>query len=228
MEEETVSLPRWLKVVGGLVVVVVAAALAFTIVEPIKVLPRVRLAPGYALAGQDGATLTSEDGRGGVTLYTFAPTDCGPRCDGVFATMAEVRDRAAAETDLGDARLRLVTVALDPVDDPSVLAAAAERSGADGDRWRWVGGDGNDVGTTVGVGFRWYVGTAADGSIEFDPGFVLVDGGGVVRGEYRFQTPGDDADKLVRHIAILGDEIRNSGGATAVAYEAAHLFMCYP
>ena len=59
-------------------------------------------------------------------------------------------------------------------------------------------------------------------------GFLLVDGNGVLRGDYRYQTLADDADKLVRHIGLLGAEIRNSDGASAVAYEAAHLFLCYP
>ena len=60
------------------------------------------------------------------------------------------------------------------------------------------------------------------------PGTCSADGTGVIRGEYRYQTLASDADKLVHHVDILAAEVRNASGATAVAYEAAHLFLCYP
>jgi protein SCO1/2 len=80
----------------------------------------------------------------------------------------------------------------------------------------------------VGSGFGAFFEEQEDGSFRFDPTFVLVDGWGVVRGQYRYQTQVSDADKLVRHIGILGEELRNSKGVASLAYEAAHLFMCYP
>ena len=60
------------------------------------------------------------------------------------------------------------------------------------------------------------------------PSYAIVDGWGMIRGEYRYQTLADDADKLVRHIDVLGGELRNSGGIASFAYEAAHVFQCYP
>jgi protein SCO1/2 len=235
---DTFVVPRWAKVGAGLFAVVVAAAMAFAIFEPIQVLPRIRLAPGYALAGDDGATVTSEMARGDITLYTFAPTDCGSNCDEVFATMDEVGQRVSGEVDLGTVDFRRITIALDADPTAEALAGAASRSGADGDSWRWLGGDETVVRNVVGSGFRRFYETnetddaaeAADSgsTIRFDPGFVLVDGGGVIRGEYRYQTIASDADKLVHHIDILAAEARNAHGATAVAYEAAHLFLCYP
>jgi len=68
----------------------------------------------------------------------------------------------------------------------------------------------------------------ADSVFTFDPSFVIVDGNGVVRGDYRYQTLADDADKLIRHTEILAEEIRYADGPAALAYEAAHLFLCYP
>ena len=208
--------------------IIVGAALAFAVFEPIQVLPRIRLAPGYALVGSDGATVTSEDGRGAVTLYSFAPTDCDDRCEQAFATLARVQERMGSEIDLGDTEFRIVTIALDGVDDPAALAVAAQRSGADGARWQWLGGDESRIRSVVGTGFRRYFEQADDGGIDFDPAFVLVDGHGLVRGEYRYQTLADDDDKFIRHAEILADEIRNAEGPTALAYEAAHLFLCYP
>ncbi len=208
---------------------IIVGAMAFAIFEPIQVLPRIGPAPGYALTDADGDLVTSEEARGRITLYSFAPTDCGPRCDDLFATMAEVADRVEREVDVSPTELRLITVALD--DGPSIdaLDAAGLRSGADGDRWRWIGGDAVTVKTVVGSGFGRYFELDPDsGDVDFDPGFVLVDGAGVIRGEYRYQTLASDADKLVHHIDILAAEARNAHGATAVAYEAAHLFLCYP
>jgi protein SCO1/2 len=240
-EVDRLVVPRWAKIAAGLFAFVVAGAMAFAIFEPIQVLPRIRLAPGYALETADGATVTSEMARGEITLYTFAPTDCGSACDDVFATMNDVGRRVGDEVDLGQVDFQRITIALDDAPAGGDLAAAAARSGADGESWRWIAGDEPVVRTVVGAGFRRFYEleprpdpgagdpTTADGSaIRFDPGFVLVDGGGVIRGEYRYQTIASDADKLVHHIEILAAEARNAHGATAVAYEAAHLFLCYP
>ena len=203
------------------------AALAFAILQPIKVLPRIRVAPGYAMTDQTGATFSSETARGTVTLYSFTPLDCGSRCDDVFATLAEVQTRVADEVDLGDVDFRVVTIAL--ADDPSAeaLAAAAAASGADGEEWIWIGGPLDRVRTLVGAGFRQYFDLSAAGDVDFDPGYALVDGNRVIRGEYRYRTLADDAEKIVNQIDSLGVELRHSTGAAGLAYEAAHLFSCY-
>lgn len=226
--DETLHLPRWLKAFGAAFLAFGLAAIAFAVFEPIQVLPRLRLAPGYGLISDDGSLATSEDARGEVTLYSFAPTTCGDGCDDLFATLATVQERVADEIDLGDTEFRIVTIALDQVDDGATLARAAEASGADGTTWRWYGGDETTIDTVVASGFRRWFERSADGSIEVDPAFMLVDGNGVIRGDYRYQTLAADHDKLVRHTEILAEEIRNANGATALAYEAAHLFLCYP
>lgn len=221
-------LPRWFKLAAVGFAVLIGAAMAFAIFEPIQVLPRIRLAPGYSLTTADGATMNSELGRGTVTLYSFATTDCGDRCDEMFDTLRQVQDRVVDEVDLGAAEFRVVTIALDPVDGPAELAAAAEASGADGIRWQWIGGDATSIRRIVGTGFRRFFEESSSGEITFDPSFVIVDGNGVVRGDYRYQTLADDADKLIRHTEILAEEIRYADGPAALAYEAAHLFLCYP
>jgi len=217
-----------LKAVAATFFTLALAGVAFAVFEPIQVLPRLRLAPGYGLTSDDGSFATSEDARGTVTLYSFAPTNCGDRCDDLFATLGIVQERVAAEVDLGETDFRIVTIALDQVDNAETLAAAADASGADGADWRWYGGDAEDIDTIVASGFRRWFERGDGGAIEFDQAFMLVDGNGVVRGDYRYQTLADDHDKLVRHTAILAEEIRNANGATALAYEAAHLFLCYP
>ena len=204
------------------------ALFAFAIFQPIKVLPRMRVAPGYALMDQHGATVTSEDGRGVVTLYSFAPLACDAECDELFATIDGVRTRAVTEVDLGeDIDLRFVTIAL--ADDPTAdeLAASAAASGADGEEWIWVGGEHERVRATVGAGFGIYFDVDGPDGVDFDPGFTLVDGNATIRGEYHYQAIADDADRIVGQLASLGTELRNSSGAAGLAYEAAHLFSCY-
>ncbi|MFV0260198.1 MAG: SCO family protein [Acidimicrobiales bacterium] len=216
---------------AGLFALLVVAGIAFAVFQPITVLPRMRLAPGYSLTGADGTSATSEDARSTLTLYSFAPVDCGDACDELFATLAVVRDQVAADVDLEGTDFRIVTIALDdlsPAEAPDALREATVRSGADGDRWRWVGGDALEVQTVVGSGFRVWSETEPDGEIAFDPAFVLVDGNGLIRGDYRYRTVSSDDDKLIRHTEILATEVRNAEGPAAVAYEAAHLFLCYP
>ncbi len=220
-------MPGWLRWAGVVIGLVAIAALAFAIFEPIQVLPRIRVAPGFSFVDQHGAAFTSEDTRGRVTLYSFAYGDCGDACDAVAGTMAEVAQRLAG-TDLGGQRLDLVTVSFDPVRDVGRLAALASASGADGIAWRWVSGEPERLRSVLGEGFGLWYEQQDDGTFSFDPRFVLVDGWGVIRGEYRYSTMVADADKLERHIGLLGDELRNAHGAAALAYEAAHIFLCYP
>lgn len=214
----------WIAIPGALLVV---AVMAFAILEPIQVLPRMRIGPGYSLVDQSGAGFTSEDVRGDVVLYSFGHAGCGERCAGMEATVRDVRDRLD-EVDLGDVDIRFVTVSLDPATDtPEVIAAKAASVGADGDQWRYVTGEPTHVNNVLRSGFRtWY--EPRDDGIAFDPKLVLVDGWGVIRGEYRYQTLTSDADKIVRHLGILGEELRNAKGAASLAYEAAHFFLCYP
>jgi protein SCO1/2 len=229
MEGTEFVIPRWLKGLAALFVTIIVAAIAFAVFEPIQVLPRLRLAPGYSLDDQAGSSFTSETVRGSVTLYTFASLSCDDECEQQEETMQVVQERVANEIDLGDTDFRLVTIVLDGEPSVQQLATTARRVGADGMTWTVVGGEAGELQTVVGSGFgRFFEVDPEDSSVRFDPGFVLVDGAGVIRGDYRYQTLADDADKLVRHIGILASELKYANGSAAVAYEAAHLFLCYP
>ncbi|MDJ0791748.1 MAG: SCO family protein [Acidimicrobiia bacterium] len=219
---------RWilrLAIPGALVVI---GVMAFAIFEPIQVLPRIRLGPGFSLTDQAGAPFTSEDVRGDIVLYSFGYDDCGDRCAGMESTVTEVRDRLG-EVDLGDVDIRFVTISLDPASEgPDELTRQALRVSADGEQWRYVSGDPDHVENVIRAGFRTWYEPRDDGSVAFDPALILVDGWGVIRGEYRYQTVASDADKIIRHLDVLGEELRNATGAATVAYEAAHFFLCYP
>ncbi len=203
-------------------IVIAFSAMAFAVFQPVQVLPRLRLAPGYALVDQSGSTVTSEDGRGTISLYTFLPLECGDDCDDVVETMQQVRRRIETEVDLGPADFRLVTIVLDP--DPAIadVRAAAGVAGPTED-WVWLGASERQLENVVGLGFR----RSAD-PVDFRPSYAIVDGAGLVRGEYRYQTLTGDADKIVRHIGVLGAELRNRSRFNSFVYEAAHAFQCYP
>lgn len=225
--ESKKGLPTIAKAGLGLVALIVLSVMAFAILEPVQVLPRIRLAPGFSFVDQTGGRITSDDGRGVVTLYSFAPTNCGDECEAIHQTMDEVGRRVASEVDMGGADFRIVTVALD-TDDPGALAEAAAATGADGESWRWVGMPQDRLREVVGGGFKVFYDDTDRSNVEFAQKYVIVDGAGLVRGEYSYATLASDADRLTRHVSLLGEEIRNADGNTALLYEAAHIFLCYP
>ncbi len=211
-----------------LVILLVGAAMAFKIFQPVQVVPRIRLAPGFSLIDQDGQRLTNEDLRGKFVIYTFSYTRCPAPCYQLDQTMLEIQQRLN-EVELGDIPVAFVTISFDPAyDTPAVLRAYADGIGADTGRWRFAtASDPALLKHIVGGGFEVYYQPKDDGSFAFDPRFVLVDGWGIIRGQYRYRTVTPDTDRILRHLGVLAAEVRNSKGAATLAYEAAHLFLCY-
>lgn len=207
--------------------IVFLAVGAFVIFQPVQVLPRVRLAPGFTMTDQSGERLTSEDLRGKFVLYSFTYTSCPPPCGDVDGTMQAVQDRLG-EVELYGNQVEFVTISVDPErDTPEVLAAHAAALGV-GENWRFATAeDPGALKDIVGGGFRTFYEPQSDGTFTLDPAFVLVDGYGVIRNEYRYQTLSPDVDRIVRHIGVIAEEVEKSTGAATLAYEAAHLFLCY-
>ena len=207
--------------------VVLLSVVAFVVFQPVQVLPRVRLAPGFTLTDHNGEQLTSEDLRGKFVLYGFTYTSCPPPCGEVDSTMQQILERID-EVELYDNEVEFVTISVDPTrDTPEVLAARATELGA-ADNWRFAtNSDQVWLKDIVGGGFRTFYEPQADGTFILDPGFVLVDGNGIIRNEYRYKTVSPDVDRIVRHLGVLAEEVEKSTGAATLAYEAAHLFLCY-
>lgn len=209
----------------ALLAVVVGGTLAFAILQPVKVLPRISLAPGLALTDQDSQTLTSEALRGEIVLYSFTYTRCGERCAAQTSVLRALQQQLA-NLDTGAVPVRLVTISFDAAHDtPAVLRGFATDVGADLRQWQFATGEAAALKRAVGGGFQVYYAPAADGAFEFDPALVLVDGWGIIRAEYRTAAPA--LDRLVRDIRLVAEEARNSSGVGRYAYEAAHLFLCY-
>ncbi|MFM8322811.1 MAG: SCO family protein [Chloroflexota bacterium] len=222
--------PRRLMIAGGaLMAVILLGAMAFKIFQPIQVLPRIRLAPGFSWTDQDGQRLTNEDLRGKLVLYTFFYTHCPPEaCAAQNRVMGDVQ-RRLGELEQAGVPVRLVSVSVDTErDTPQALSEYARAAGADPQVWRFASaGDPRLLKTVVGGGFEVFYQPQPDGAFQLDPVFVLVDGWGLVRGEYRYTTLSPESDRIIRHLGVLIDEVQNSSGANRLAYEAAHLFLCY-
>lgn len=219
----------WLWKAGvAFLLLALVGVLAFKIFQPIQVLPRIRLAPGFALTRQDGGRLTNEDLRGKFVVYSFASTRCGQACDSMNGMMKQLQDRLPS-MNTGGIPVQLVTIMVDPTQDtPEAMAAYARELGADPQRWTFVTlQDPKLLKTIVGGGFEAYYQVNDDGSLSIDPRIVLVDGWGLIRSEYRYQTLRPDIERIVRHLGVLAEEVQNSQGASRLAYEAAHLFLCY-
>ncbi|MFC1997479.1 SCO family protein [Chloroflexota bacterium] len=206
----------------------VLGAIAFKVFQPVQVVPRIRLAPGFSLTTENGVRLTNEDLRGQFVVYNFIYSRCPEPCNNLNTTMQEIQTRLG-EIELGNIPVKFVTISFDPENDtPEVLATLAESLEVDPEEWIFATTENKvNLKTIIGGGFEAYYNKNEDGTFTFDPKFVLVDGWGIIRGEYRYQTTTPDSDRILRHIGVLADEVINSQGAATLAYEAAHYFLCY-
>ncbi len=219
---------RWVvRGVYGFFGTVFVAVVAFKVFQPVQVLPRVRLGPGFILVDQNGQQLTNEDLRGKVVLYAFLYTRCPGDCYGIVPTLQ--RAQAEGPAIMGDIPFRIVAISLDPAHDtPEVLRAYARQVGADPAVWTFATHpDPKRLKLIVGAGFGEYYEPQPDGSVRFDPRYILIDGWGIVRGEYKYETLASTEERILRHLGVLAEEIRNSQGSAKLAYEAAHFFLCY-
>ena len=227
--EKPAWLPRGIKfsyLFYVLLTIPIVGAFAFATIQPIQVLPRISLAPGFSFIDQDGERLTNEDLRGSLTLYHFTYTNCGDRCADSQQVMREVQE-LAADLDTGGIPFELVTISFDPErDTPQQLHSYAESLGADTSNWHFATGEPNRLKNVIGGGFSSYYSQNDEGEIEFDPMFVLVDGWGIIRAKYKTSSP--ELETIQRDIGMITEEVANSEGASRIAYEAAHLFLCYP
>ena len=217
---------HWWHAILLLLAVLVLGLVLFVTVQPVKVLPRMTLAPGYSLTDQNGDKLTSEAMRGKFTLYNFTYTNCAAPCPETGSAMRVLQDRLAT-VETGDIPVRLVTISFDAErDDAATMLAWAQANGADPAIWSVASGPAANLKAIIGAGFSAYYTQNEDGSFTFDPTFVLVDGNGIIRTKYRTAAP--DPETFARDLGLISQEVANSSGASKLAYEAAHLFLCYP
>ena len=206
----------------------IGSAFAFAIFQPIKVLPRIRLSPGFAMLDQNGLRVTNESLRGSIVVFSYTYTRCQEKCAASLQTLSEVQT-GLNSLDTGGIPVKLVTIGLDPEHDTTeALLTLAQNNQAQPDRWRFITmQDTQLLKTIVGSGFEVYYKSTGEGQMEMDQVFTLVDGWGIIRGEYRYNGLVSNPERILTHIKVLVDEVHKSVGAARLAYEAAHLFMCY-
>ena len=205
-----------------LLALLASSIIAFVIFQPITVLPRITLAPGFNFVDQNGRFLSNETLRGNITLYSFSHANCDLDCPlsagEITAVYQTLNRQLPASTNL-----QLVTLSLDPANDTPEQLQAITAGVAN---WHWLTGDPQRLRYAIGGGFDLYYAQRADGSIKFEPRYILVDSKGLIRAYYYNATP--DSNILLRDINFLTEEQKNSTSSKRFAYEAAHLFACYP
>ncbi|GIV68896.1 SCO family protein [Caldilinea sp.] len=211
---------------GGLLAIPLLAVIVFAVAQPIKVVPRIGLAPGFILTDMHGRQLTNEDLRGQIVIYNFTTTSCEAPCIDTAPIMQALQE-FVKQLDTGGIPVTLVTISLDPErDTPERLQAYARRLNADPARWHFVTGSPERLKQVVGGGFELYYTQDEHGVFHFAPMLAIVDGNGILRARYKRGL--EDVAIAERDLMLMLEEARNSSGAAGLVYEAAHLFLCYP
>jgi protein SCO1 len=155
--------------------------------------------PSFALVDQAGTTVTSESLRGRALVVSFVFTTCREACPLITAQLARTQARARLEN--LDARVRFVSVTLDPVTDtPAALRRYATAYGIDLSTWLLLTGDPDEVARVIrGFGLSPVMGTRlAHGSLV-----LLVDGAGRIA-ERRTDLELDPEQMLISLRKLVG------------------------
>lgn len=202
----------------ALVIVLVAAALSiiWSALAAPRVLPRLRIAPGFGLQDTAGQTVSSDSLRGQTLLVTFGPAHCDDPCREWSQLVASaMRERDTVE------RVQLVWIVAEPATSEQLAQLQASLIPTSV-RWRVLGTEDARQLELVLAGFRVpRVLSTAGSSVE--PILIIVDPTGIVRAEYRVAP---QPSTLAADITALEREIRESRGLRRYWYEAAHLFTC--
>jgi len=163
--------------------------------------------PSFSLTDQRGATVTERTLHGRPWVANFIFTRCPTACPLLTAKFKALQERLGASS-----AVRFVSITVDPEHDtPAVLAAYADKFGADSARWSFLTGPLAEIEKTVVAGFKIHVGkpttNAADPTlvdIMHGEHIVLVDARGAIRGYYRAEEA--ELTELVEDLrALTGD-----------------------
>jgi protein SCO1/2 len=156
----------------------------------------------FSLIDQSGRALTRKDLDGKIVVVNFVFTSCATVCPYVNAQMAKIQQLTAGQADV-----RLLSLALDPVDDTApVLAKYGQTYGEDDSRWSFLTGYQSEMRRLVGVSF---LPPDTTGEFAYMPGnfahsqrIALVDRQGHLV-EYFDGLNQEAADSVVAEIAKL-------------------------
>jgi len=162
--------------------------------------PRLFPVPNTALVDENAKPVRLDANRGYVTVYDFIFTNCSGTCPMMTATMRRLTTKVSK-----DARVRFVSISVDPQrDTPAVLRDYASRVRND-PRWSFLTGRRDAIVDLSVNGFK----LAAGGSPQ--PGnepllhsakFAVADKNGVIRDYY-----GATNDDAVDHVTAVIDDL---------------------
>jgi protein SCO1 len=152
----------------------------------------------FSLTDQGNRVFRFQNLRGKVILIAFAYTTCPDVCPLITAAMRRVQaDLSATEQQA----VYLLTVTTDPeVDEPKILAAYAQRYGADVSSWVFLTGDVASL-DKVWRSFGVKVQRKARGLIDHTPLTAVIDQRGVMRFAYYGTSP--DPKTVLRDVRSL-------------------------
>lgn len=231
---------------GVVVLVLVAGVLYFALGQPVKVLPRGQVVPGFNMVDHRGADYIYPERALPINVFVVAAAWDNPAQAALLPLLHEL-DALVTEQGWHDL-VHVAWITPDPErDDVAAMAALAERvqlpRGLD---VALLSGAPVTTRLAVGAGFGIYVGTtqaSPDGAsgesgsgrqaagieseptVVYEPALVLVDDLGYVRARYEVRRL--TGARLSRDLGLLVQEAR-ADGASRLVYEAAHLFLCYP
>ena len=103
----------------------------------------------FSLIDQSGKVVTRQDLKGKIVVVNFVFTSCSIVCPYVNAQMEKIQSLTAGQPDV-----RLLSLALDPVDDTApVLEKYGKSFGQDLSRWSFLTGDESTIHWLVGTSF---------------------------------------------------------------------------
>ncbi len=163
-----------------------AAALGLALLpRPAPPLADLGALPPFSLQERSGRTVRLDDLRGQVWVADFIFTRCAGTCPAMTARLVRLRKEVPPE-------ILFVSFTVDPRHDtPEVLARYARDFGAD-ERWLFLTGSQDALYRLATEGFKLAAlavppeqqRTGGDGPFLHSSKFVLLDGGGRVRGYY--------------------------------------------
>lgn len=147
----------------------------------------------FELTNQTGSKTSLNDMKGKVWVADFIFTSCSGICPDMTKNLATVQHAFVDEPDV-----RFVSISVDPdKDTPEVLAAFAEKFGADPERWNFLTGPKDYIKEISYQGFM--IGSGEVMTNHSDK-FILVDHQGDIRGFYT----GTDMEDVAR----MNEDIR--------------------
>ena len=160
--------------------------------------------PAFSLVAHDGTTVSRDRLAGRVVVVDFIFTRCGGVCPAMTAHMARLQTELPAGTEL-------VSFTVDPVFDTTEVLARYAKAHEARPRWLFVTGPRDELHALATQGFKLAAmelppdqqRADGDGPFLHSSKFVLVDGGGALRGYYDSEES-TDRRRLARDAALVG------------------------